>query len=57
VTSFSQIINNIQNIYNNKIISLEKVNFNYKTASYNEFIIINNTKEIFDKLNEYTNYD
>jgi hypothetical protein len=45
VTSFSQIINNIQNIYNNKI------------ASYNEFIIINNTKEIFDKLNEYTNYD
>lgn len=55
IASFSHIVNNIQNNYNNKIISLEKVNFNYKTASYNEFIIINNTDDIFINLQKYSN--
>lgn len=57
VASFSHIINEIQNNYNNKIMNLEKVNYNYKSASYDEFIIIKNTDDIFNNLKNYENIE
>jgi hypothetical protein len=35
--------------------SLEKINFNFKTALYYDLIIINNTEDIFINLKNYLN--
>ena len=53
VKSFSQIIINIQEKYNNKVMLLEKINFSINTSNYDNFIIINSTIEIINIIKKH----